>query len=837
MHAQLTAELWRRVKTIAGEALDRPDDTRDDYITASCNGDERLKTEVISLLRSTELAGQFLEDPAGLMPPSSVIAGTRIGGWQLVRPLGHGGMGSVHLAERAEAGFQQMAALKLIRGGFADGVVLQRFRDERQILASLEHPNIARLIDGGTTVDGVPYVAIEYVEGVPIDVYCDAHDLDLAGRLELFRQVCSAVHYAHQRLIVHRDIKPSNILVGKDGTPKLLDFGIAKLIDPSVERDRTHTMWRVATPTNASPEQLTGGTITTATDVYGLGVLLYRLVTGVSPYRLASDTDTELVRAVCEQPPEPPSKALRRSAPTAITRRLAAIPADLDHIVLKALRKEPERRYGTAEELSEDVRRFLAGLPVHAVPDSRWYRARKLVARHRGASAAAAIILVVITAAVVATAWQARVAARERNRAQLQFEAVRSLANTVIWEVRDQIVKLPGSLAAQQLLLTRATEYLDKLAVQAGENLDLRRELAGGYTRLAQVQGASGVPNLGDVQSSERTYRKSTALLEGIPVGKLTDADRASLATNYLKLAGLNAETPERAEWLRKARVLLESAAAPNDISILRNTQLLWYQMAAEQRAAKNTTDAKASLTKMLAAAESAFRVAPDSLDESRNLSLACKYLGAVMHSERAFDAALSLYQRALALDEERVRRSPHSLWKTDLSFSHGSVGSLHAARGDVRHAIDSYARAVALREEVVRADADDDFAQVSLARGYERLADLYGRLPEVSTSIDYSARRVAVHRGRLNAHPEREAVWRDYASTAVSAIRASLDVAEQPKVARADTTTVRRIRALVEELVRVRRQWSAEKRPGTLGPTESELQSLVQRLEKRAEG
>ena len=834
MPGQLTAERWRRVKAIASEALDRPGDARDEYVASVCGADEWLKTEVLSLLRSTDAATPFFEGPAGFSSPS-LNAGARIGGWRVMKPLGHGGMGSVHLAERVEAGFQQQAALKLIRGGFADGVVLQRFRDERQILASLEHPNIARLIDGGTTADGVPYVALEYIEGVPIDVHCEAHDLNVTARLELFRQVCSAVHYAHQRLIVHRDIKPSNILVGNDGAPKLLDFGIAKLIDPTIERDRTHTMWRVATPENASPEQLTGGTITTATDVYGLGILLYRLLTGGSPYRLASDTEADLMRAVCEQPPEPPSKALRRLPSQATTKRVNTIAADLDHIVLKALRKEPERRYGTAEELSEDVRRFLSGLPVQAVPDTRWYRARKLVARHRGAAAAAAVILVVVTVAGAATAWQARVAARERNRAQLQFDAVRSLANSVIWELQSEIVKLPGSLPAQRLLLTRATEYLDKLAAEAGEDLALRRELAGGYTRLAQIQGAVGVPNLGDVQSSEQTYRKSTALLEGIPPAKLTDSDRASLATNYLNLAGLTDDVPRQTEWHEKARLLLEGAAVPTNLGILRNTQLLWYQIASQQRDAKRHAEAKVSFGKMLTAAESALEIAPDSLDESRNLSLACKYLGAVLHADGAYDEAMTLYQRALALDEERVRRSPRTLWKTDMSFSLGSVGSLYANRGDIRKAIEAYERAVSLREEVARADADDDFAQVTLARGYERLANLYGQLPDVSTSLGYSERRIAVHRDRMKKHPERDAAWRDYASTALGAIRTSLDVVEQPKVARVDAAGVQRIRKMLEELVGVRKHWSAEKRAGALGPTDSELQSLMQRLDKRA--
>ena len=411
-------------------------------------------------------------------------------------------MGTVYLAERLTAEFRQRAAIKIVRGGMPDQILLRRFQDERRILSTLEHPHIARLIDGGATELGLPYVAMEYVEGQPIDTYCGEHALDVRQRLEVFRLVCLAVHYAHQRLIVHRDLKASNILVTADGTPKLLDFGIAKILEADAPVDATRTLCRVLTPECASPEQLRGEPIATATDVYSLGVLLYRLLTGRGPYRLSGTSETELAQAVYEQAPEAPSGAPREAAGVDVRH---AIDRDLDRIVLMALRKEPERRYSSAERFAEDIRLYLSGRPILAAPDSASYRARKFVARNRVAVGAVAGFVVALAGGIGATAWQARVATQERNRALHEFNAVRSLAGSVLGELHDSVQRLPGSLAARELLMRRATEYLDALAVDAEHDAALRRELALGYNRLGQIQGSSGFPNLGDRAAARRS--------------------------------------------------------------------------------------------------------------------------------------------------------------------------------------------------------------------------------------------------------------------------------------------------------------------------------------------
>jgi serine/threonine protein kinase len=311
-------ERWQQVRAILDRAIALPRDERIAYLARTCDGDEDLRNEVESLLESHDQAGSiFLNKPAADLKsattesaPRSSWIGRRIGVYQIETEIGHGGMGEVYRAVRADGQFKKNVAIKVVRGGYDTAAVLERFLHERQILASLDHPHIARLYDGGTTEDGIPYLVMELIEGTPIDLYCEEHDLPVNQRLELFTQVCAAVQYAHQRLVIHRDIKPSNILVTADGIPKLLDFGIAKLLDPSGGGETT--MLPAMTPEYASPEQIRGEPITTATDVYSLGVVLYRLLTGRSPYPTNTRTPIELARVVCEVEPTKPSSALLR---------------------------------------------------------------------------------------------------------------------------------------------------------------------------------------------------------------------------------------------------------------------------------------------------------------------------------------------------------------------------------------------------------------------------------------------------------------------------------------------------------------------------------------------
>jgi serine/threonine protein kinase len=310
------ADRWQQVRAVLDEAIALPTDERPAYLDKSCTSDAELRAEVDSLLRSHEQAGnEFLNNPAvdlrSFVPNSkSNYTGHRIGVYQIMEEIGHGGMGEVYRAVRADGQYDKQVAIKLVRVGLDSPYLVERFRHERQILASLDHPNIARLHDGGTTDNGIPYLVMELIEGTPIDLYCVEHDLDITERLQLFTQVCTAVQYAHQRLVIHRDIKPSNILVTEDRVPKLLDFGIAKIVDPlgGVET----TLVRPMTPEFASPEQIRGEPITTASDVYSLGVVLYRMLTGKSPYPETTRTPLEFARLICEAEPTRPSTAVLR---------------------------------------------------------------------------------------------------------------------------------------------------------------------------------------------------------------------------------------------------------------------------------------------------------------------------------------------------------------------------------------------------------------------------------------------------------------------------------------------------------------------------------------------
>ncbi|HEV1287470.1 MAG TPA: serine/threonine-protein kinase [Bryobacteraceae bacterium] len=406
----MSPEHWENVKSILNDCLELTPDQRQAHLDAACAGNSEIRAEVESLLESHSAAGRTFLETSVLEQPAETLIGRQIGLYRVVERIGEGGMGSVYRAVR-ESDFHKQAAIKVVKRGMDSDFILARFRQERQILAGLDHPNIARLLDGGMVEDGRPYLVMEYVEGTPIVAYCDEYRLSLDARLELFRTVCAAVQYAHQNLVVHRDLKPGNILVNDAGSPKLLDFGIAKLLESDAEK--TMTLVRMMSPECASPEQVRGEAITTSTDIYSLGVLLYQLLCGALPYKFETLTSAEITRVVCEVEPRKPS-AIR------------SLDADLDNIVLKALHKEPARRYASAEQFSEDIRRHLARLPVIARPDTFAYRFSKFVRRHRAASAATVLAVVSLIAGMAATLWQAHRSSVQQQIASAVNEFLRN---------------------------------------------------------------------------------------------------------------------------------------------------------------------------------------------------------------------------------------------------------------------------------------------------------------------------------------------------------------------------------------------------------------------------
>jgi serine/threonine protein kinase/Flp pilus assembly protein TadD len=402
----MTPERWKEVEALFEQAVELPEVERYTFLRTSCGGDEELRREVESLIESDAIADRFTDSAkvfCDILQESDVIGRPNqlIGQYRIVREIGRGGMGVVYLAERADQEYEKQVAIKLIRRGVDTDSALRHFRNERQILARFDHPNIARLFDGGTTAEGLPYFVMEYIEGLPIDAYCNAQALSIAERLKLFREVCRAVAYAHRHTVIHRDIKPSNIVVTSDGAPKLLDFGIAKMLQPGnpIESSTTLTGLRTMTPEYASPEQVREQPLTKATDIYSLGVVLYQLLTDRGPYRLKTRTPEEISRAILEQEPMRPSTASAFRQYSAGGKPGPQLRLDLDNIVLVALRKEPERRYRSVEEFSDDIRRHLEGRPVRARPVSRVVRLARWTRRNQ-VLAGTAIACVLLAAAV-----------------------------------------------------------------------------------------------------------------------------------------------------------------------------------------------------------------------------------------------------------------------------------------------------------------------------------------------------------------------------------------------------------------------------------------------------
>lgn len=577
------AERYARAQEVFEAAADRPPDERAALLDEQCANDAELRREVESLLESDALSGAFGDEPIVELPPDLFtdageehFAGRHFGSYEVLRELGRGGLGAVYLGVRSDGEYRKEVAIKLIRRGLDTDDILQRFRTERQILAQLDHPNIARLIDGGTTDDGLPYFVMDYVKGEPISVYCDTYQLTTDQRLELFRKVCAAVTYAHQNLVIHRDLKPSNILVTPEGEPKLLDFGIAKLLTVDQEMfTQTAPGLRAMTPEYASPEQIKGERITTASDVYSLGVLLYELLTGQKPYRLKTRTPEEISRAILEQEPSRPSVAVADNQHSA-TRNQKSLNSDLDNIVLKAMRKEPLRRYASAAALAEDIRRHQEGLPVAARPNTFSYRAGKFVRRHRAGVATAALILLALVGGMIATLWQATIARGERAKAERRFNDVRKLANSYLFDVYPEVEHLEGSLKAREAILKNALTYLDNLSKEAGGDPELQSELATAYEKVGDVQGALNTSSLGKVEAGLASYRKAGALREAVLAASPADLlAKEKLANNYYVTARTlwnNSQTKEAEEAFEKAlRVRRALVTAQPDAKETRN--------------------------------------------------------------------------------------------------------------------------------------------------------------------------------------------------------------------------------------------------------------------------
>ena len=764
---------------IFADALDMAPDERSGFIGARCAGNSEAQCEIEQLLREHDRAASedFLSKGALEIEAEHIFnsdadqrVGQTFGRYQAVRRIGAGGMGTIYVAVRRDD-FEKQAAVKIINRGMDTDAILRRFRNERQILATLEHPNIAHLIDGGTTGDGLPFFVMEYVDGTTIRDFCG--ELGQKEVLRLFLRVCSAVSFAHQKLVVHRDLKPSNILVDKHGEPKLLDFGIAKLLNQTGQEE-THTVHRMMTPAYASPEQLAGAAVSTSMDVYSLGTILAELLVpdNTNGHRRRLDTD-------------------------------------LQKVLDTAQHEDVELRYASVERFADDIRRFLDDLPVSARKVSLTYRARKFARRNRAKVAFAALFLLTLIGGLAATTWKTIEARHERALAERRFENLRRLSDSFVTELHSAIQNLPGSLPARQLLLKRATEQLDSLAAESGDNRELRLDLANAYFNL------SSLPDM-DIAEKARILAKADSikdseqdpvLIRSLALTRLELADTrkvqgsvadgigyAAAAVDLLER--LNGIEPNNIGDLRDLRdasanlggLYLLAGNADKALALTQRTLELSERIMSSEGGMSSallvsrahmqmghvrsfTGDDAAALNELNAAlaGEDSARVA-DPNDTSidfyrwaiyRRMAIAYRNLGDNRRMTADADESLSIMASLL-------RSSPTDVgYNRNTAISHLLLGQIDIGRGEPAAAIPHYRRALELSEYVINANPAYLESKIDVARSRGGLGHALWLCGEKEKGLALLREALATFDETSRMDVENAGLWRDYAETA----------------------------------------------------------------------
>jgi len=799
---------WDRIKELFTQAIGLPESDRESFLANIPEAD--IRDELERMLEAHFRSSDFIEKPAmvehGFVESGSdagvddVRIGSTIDEYTVIEKIGSGGMGSVYLAEYSGEGFTKRVALKLIKRGMDTDLVMKRFLMERQILGRLEHPNIATMLDGGSTTEGLPYFVLEYVDGVSIKTFCESNRLSTRKRLELFVKVCSAVSYAHQNLVVHRDLKPSNILINKGGEPKLLDFGISKLLSPdwdATTTEATATQFRVLTPEYASPEQFRGEMTTTGTDVYSLGIVLYELLTGRRPFQFGGMSSSEIAEVLLSEDPVKPSTAALNpyrastvpnfSEPAndvddfgmaSVTADSRSLKGDLDNIVLKAIRREPERRYASVQEMADDIQRHLDGLPVTATADTFTYRAGKFVSRHRPAFFTAVLVSVLLVASASIAIWQAFRANEQRAAAEERFNDVRTLANSLIFDLHDSIKDLPGSTPARKILVARALEYLDKLAKQGANDMSLQTELAAGYEKIADVQGNPLGSNLGEIDGAIESYGKALNIRQTL-FEKGTPDDRyatAMLHSKLFRIMQVRGQMDEAESHCRQAANILEKLSVAADDAtddatavLYRITAARFYQELGDVLVTKTDGDVEQALEnyrKSISLSESIptspvlDEIGADGLSLREKIlsvtQLVYRRLGQRFELRQQNDEALSAYRRALEESEKLLAagnpRKPSA--EIVLAISLGNLGRLEAVTGDPRGGMEKVDRAIAISERSLAADEKNYLAASELALAYWNAGNIFLIQNEPGRSLASLQKALDIQKRLLENNP-----------------------------------------------------------------------------------
>ncbi len=704
----------QEVITLFQELADLAPPAREAYY-ASRKVPPNLRDEVESLLQfdanAESFTGHIAQAAGEILEATGYVSNeTRWGPYRVIRPLGRGGMGAVYLAERTDGEVDQHVAIKVVRSSADLPAFQERFLGERRILASLNHPGIARLLDAGRTGDGQPYLVMEFIDGVAIDTYCA--QLDLRGILKLFLAVCDAVSYAHRNLIIHRDLKPSNILVDSAGRPKLLDFGIAKILDASLDGSSdARTLVRILTPEYASPEQIRGEAHSTATDIYSLGAVLHKLLAGAAP---------------------------KPAAPSPIK---PDIPRDIEFVVRKALRTEPEERYATVDAFAEDVRAFLENRPVRARAGNAWYRARKFVRRYWVPVTAGAVALIGLSTGLY-------VANRERAVAEQRFVQVRQLANKV-FDIDVAIRNLQGTTKARQLIVSTSLEYLQKVGAEARGDKDLALEIGSAYVQLAHVQGVPVNPNLGQFAAADESLKKADALVESVlrsdPKNRKALLTSATIAHDRMVLADTQAKREEALTQTLKAAEGMDRLAALGhlDANEVRELSFMYSNVAVTFADYHRLDDA-------IRQSRRSIEVAQMLQGTGAQQSLAYGILADALRQSGQLDSALTAVRESRRLEEQQTETGT-SWQRANLVLALIREGSILGEDQDIsldrpQEAVAVFRQGLDIAQDLARKDADDITHHQLISEVGRHLGDVLRHTDPQSALMVYDACIQSMH-------------------------------------------------------------------------------------------
>lgn len=731
-------ERAERVAELVEQAFELKGAERVSFLARACGDDVDLRDEVEALLSEEESAEKLMSQPAVELgaellgenvASGELTAGEILGDYRIISLLGEGGMGEVYLAD--DTHFSRQVAIKLIKQGFGTKEFIRHFRQEERILAALNHPNIARLYGGAVTPKGLPYFVMEYVEGIPLETYAAEHSLGVRERLALFRKVFAAVSYAHQNLIVHRDLKPANIRVTAEGEPKLLDFGIARLLDPETAEtsDQTIMATRAMTPHYASPEQQRGERLTTTSDVYSLGVVLYEFLAGQKPgFRKDGEADLE------------------------------KLDPDLDNILAKSLRPEPERRYASVGQFSEDIRRYLEGLPVIARKDTFAYRTSKFVGRHKIGLAVTASVALLLLGATVIAIWEAHLANEQRVLAERRFEQVRRLADSLMFEIHDSVKDLAGSTPTRRLIVSRALEYLDSLAHDAGGNFALQRELATAYEKIGDIQGNPYSANIGDTDGALTSYHKALQIRENLPPTTITTDTQMELGRSYRALGDIMDQKGESEETIRDYRHSLQifsqlGEREPSNPAVQDELARAYETLADGLGHTANAEDEiLTNLKKSLAICEAL--LSQDSSNGKRQRAVAIHLIKIGEAADAHQPETIAALRKGVVILESLAADPNNARARREEGWGYFKLGITLRAAGDNKGAAESLQKALAVREKATAADPQNAQASFDLAGTHVELANALSDMGDSAGAVGHARQGIAIVTTLLSADP-----------------------------------------------------------------------------------